>query len=210
MRYEQRSRRPLIILIILAIAVAAGFLVDFLVTLVEKSIYPREFETYVVASAADYGVPEEVVFSLIKCESDFESGAVSHAGAIGLCQLMPDTFEWLTNDILFEHLEPGMIYDPETNIRYGVCYLSRLYDRYGDWSLAFAAYNAGPGRVDEWLEDPAYADGEGGLKKIPFRETRKYVEKMEKCWKMYERLYAEDTPVDTVDTVALTDTAITP
>ncbi len=191
MRYEQRSRRPLIIVLILVIAVAAGFLADLLITLVEKAIYPRKFEAYVEVSSETYGVPEEMIYALIKCESGFDSGAVSHAGAVGLCQLMPDTFEWLTDDILYEHLEPGMLYDPETNIRYGVCYLARLYDRYADWSLAFAAYNAGPGRVDEWLEDPDYADGEGGLKKIPFRETRQYVEKLEKAWAKYEALYGE-------------------
>ncbi len=191
MRYEQRTRRPLIIVLILVIAVAAGFLTDLLITLVEKAIYPIKFESYVEDAAAEYGVPEEIVYALIECESNFDSGAVSRAGAVGLCQLLPETFDWLTNDILYEHLAPGMLYDPETNIRYGVYYLSRLYDRYADWSLVFAAYNAGPGRVDEWLENPDYADGEGGLKKIPFRETRQYVEKMEKAWAKYEELYGE-------------------
>ena len=107
-------------------------------------------------------------------------------------QLMPDTFTWLTNEILFDHLESGMLYDPETNIKYGTYYLSRLYDRYGDWELALAAYNGGPGNVDEWLADPAYSDGEGGLSKIPFRETRRYVKKVTDAREVYERLYEKN------------------
>ncbi len=193
MKFDRRNPPKALVIVILAvIAVGVGFLFDFLLTLLEKQIYPQDYATYVEASAEAYGVPEEVVYALIKCESDFDSGAVSRAGAVGLCQLMPDTFLWLTDDILYDHFEVGMLYDPETNIRYGVCYLSRLYDRFGDWSLAFAAYNAGPTRVSEWLEDPAYADGEGGLKKIPFRETRQYVKKMNKVWAKYEKLYGTD------------------
>ena len=60
-----------------------------------------------------------------RTESGFDSGAVSSAGAVGLMQLMPATFEWLTDGMLFEHLEPGMLYDPETNVRYGCFYLRR-------------------------------------------------------------------------------------
>ena len=104
-------------------------------------------------------------------------------------QMMPDTFAWLTDEILFEHLESGMLYDPETNIKYGTYLLSRFYDRYGDWELTLAAYNGGVGNVDSWLEDPEYCDGEGGLKKIPFKETRNYVKKVTDARDTYERLY---------------------
>ena len=111
--------------------------------------------------------------------------------------MMPETFEWLTDEILFDHLESGMLYDPETNIKYGTYLLSRFYDRYGDWELVFAAYNGGVGNVDEWLEDPEYADGDGGLKKIPFKETRQYVKKVTDAWDMYERLYGEEYETET-------------
>ncbi len=190
MKWSRYNPPPVVIILLMAaIAVGMGFLADFLITCIEKKTYPQDYATYVEAAAETYSVPEEIIYALIKCESDFDSGSVSSAGAVGLCQLMPETFQWLTDEILFEHCEPGMLYDPETNIRYGVCYLARLYDQFGDWSLAFAAYNAGPTRVGEWLDDPAYADGEGGLKKIPFRETRQYVKKMERAWAKYEKLY---------------------
>ncbi len=195
MKFDRRNPpKALVIALLAVIAIGVGFLADQLITLVEKQIYPKDYAAYVEAAAEAYSIPEEVIYAMIKCESNFDSSAVSSAGAVGLCQLMPDTFLWLTDDILHEHFEPGMLYDPETNIRYGVCYLARLYDRFGDWELALAAYNAGPGRVDEWLSDPAYADGEGGLKKIPFRETRNHVKKVNKTWAKYEKLYGTREP----------------
>lgn len=183
--------RGLVILLLAVAAIGLGFLFDFIITAFERQAYPRDYAEYVEVYAEEYGVPESLVFAVIRTESDFDSGAVSHVGAVGLMQILPDTFTWLTDEILFDHLDEGMLYDPETNVKYGTYYLSRLYDRYGDWKLALAAYNGGPGNVDEWLEDPAYADGEGGLKHIPFKETRRYVKKVADARDMYERLYEE-------------------
>ena len=190
MRFDWKNPpKGLVIAVIVLISIGLGFFADFIVTCCEKSAYPRGYSEYVTIYAEKYGVPETLVYAVIRTESDFESGAVSGAGAVGLMQLMPSTFKWLTDDMLFEHLESGMLYDPETNIRYGTYCLSYLYDRYGRWDLAIAAYNGGLGNVDEWLEDDRYADGEGGLKRIPFKETRQFVSRVTEAWEMYERLY---------------------
>ena len=130
-----------------------------------------------------------MVYAVIKTESDFDSAAVSKKGAVGLMQFMPSTFSWITDEMLFEHLADGMRYDPETSVRYGAWLLSHLYKRYGNWQVALAAYNAGIGNVDKWLDDPQYADGAGGLKSIPFKETRNYVKKVTKAMATYDRLY---------------------
>ena len=105
--------------------------------------------------------------------------------------MMPSTFRWLTEDILVESLEDEALYDPEVSIRYGVYYLRRMYDRYGDWETALASYNAGSGRVDGWLEDPSLTDSKGDLivDCIPFEETRNYVKKVVKAYDAYCRLY---------------------
>ena len=186
---SQGSRRAPVIVLLAVIAIGLGFLGDFIMTCIEKNAYPREYAEYVEIYAQKYGVPESLVFAVIHTESGFDSGAVSSAGAVGLMQMTPDTFAWLTDEILFEHLENGMLYDPETNIKYGTYLLSRFYDRYGDWKLTLAAYNGGVGNVDSWLKDPEYSDGEGGLKKIPFKETRNYVKKVADAKDTYERLY---------------------
>ena len=141
--------------------------------------------------AEEYGVPEHIVYAVIKTESGFDASAQSGAGAIGLMQLMPDTFEWLTDSKLCEYLDRGMMYDPDTNIRYGVYYLSYLFGRYRDWSTALAAYNAGPGNVDEWLADAEYSSDGVTLKRIPFKETRNYVKKVNIASEKYKSLYYE-------------------
>ena len=190
MKFDGKNPGRAVVIVLLAVlAIGMGFLADFIITCFEKTAYPRDYAEFVEVYAEAYGVPETVVYAVIRTESDFDSGVVSSAGAIGLMQMMPDTL--LTDEILFDHLDIGMLYDPETNIKYGTYYLSRLYDRYGDWDLTFAAYNGGPGNVDEWLADSEYADGDGGLKEIPFRETRNYVKKVNSALKKYERLYGD-------------------
>lgn len=203
MRMDWRNPpRAAVIALLAAVAIGMGFLADLVITGFEKKSYPREYAEYVEAYAELYGVPETMVFAVIRTESGFDSGAVSSAGAVGLMQMMPETFIWLTDEILFDHLDEGMLYDPETNVRYGTYLLSRFYDRYGDWELALAAYNGGPGNLDEWLADPDYADGEGGLKEIPFRETRQYVKKVLDARDMYERLYGEEYEKESVPPAA--------
>lgn len=184
-----RPSKAIVIAAILAISVVLGFLFDLACTGVEKLIYPRKYSDYVEIYAEQYDIPPHVLYAVIKTESGFDSAAVSQKGAVGLMQFMPDTFSWITDEMLFEHLADGMRYDPETSVRYGAWLLSHLYKRYGDWSVALAAYNAGIGTVDGWLEDPEYADGEGGLKSIPYKETRNYVKKVTKAKATYDRLY---------------------
>ena len=192
---RKKTNYGLIVLIVLIISILFGLLFDVAMTLVEKQIYqkPREYVGYVETYSAEFGVPADLVWSVMKTESGFDSSAVSYKGAVGLMQMMPSTFEWLTDDILREYLGVGMLYDPETNIKYCTYYLSRLYNRFGDWDTALAAYNGGEGNVSEWLEDKRYSDDGKRLKtdKIPeeFSETKNYVKKVNKALEKYKELY---------------------
>jgi soluble lytic murein transglycosylase len=180
----------IIVLIILAISIAFGFIFDFTLTQVERLIYPKpsEYAEYVNKYSTKYEVPEEIVWAVIKTESDFDSSAVSNKGAIGLMQMLPDTFEWLSADILHEYHESGMLYHPETNIKYGTYYLSRLYNHFGDWDTAIAAYNGGEGNVSNWMGD----DGKLTINEIPLEyiETSTYVIKVNFRAERYKKLYA--------------------
>lgn len=180
-------------------AVIALLLVCVLVVILtrdplQKQLYPRHYTEYVTRYAEKYDVPANLIYAVIDTESGFRADAISPVGAVGLMQLMPVTFEWLTEYQLREDLPARNISDPETNVRYGVFYLRWLYDRYGHWAEACAAYNAGHGKVDKWLQDGNLTDKDGRLllDRIPVGETRAYVKKVENAYNAYARLYRSD------------------
>ena len=187
-KYKNAALRSAVILVILVLSVIVGFVYQAVSDRAERARYPRQYSEFVEKYSGEYGVPEYVIDATVKVESGFDSGAKSEAGALGLMQIMPDTFDWLVS-LTQDGYETGMLYDPETNIKYGTYYLSYLYLKYSDWETAFAAYNAGPANVDGWLENPEYCDENGGLEKIPIDETAKYVKKVSSASKVYQKLY---------------------
>ena len=157
MRYKNAVVRSIVIISILLLSMLCGFLFQLIWDKVDRINYPREYSDIVDVYSYEFGVPEHIVYSIIKVESDFESGAVSEVGAVGLMQLMPETFVWLTTEN-GENLDSATLYDPETNIKYGTYYLSKLYQQFGTWDEVFAAYNAGPTKVKKWLSDDEYSE----------------------------------------------------
>ncbi|MEM6694138.1 MAG: lytic transglycosylase domain-containing protein [Pseudomonadota bacterium] len=105
------------------------------------------------AAARKYGVPEDLFLRLVQQESGWKPQIVSHKGAYGLAQLMPETARFLGVDAK----------DPAQNLDGGARYLKMQFDRFKDWRLALAAYNAGPGAVEKYDGIP------------PFDETQNYV-----------------------------------
>lgn len=176
-----------IILISFAISIVFGFLFDFAVSQIEFAIYPKapEYAVSVERYSERFNVPEELIWAVIKTESGFNSSAVSDKGAVGLMQLTESTFNEISTQRLKEGLDPGMRYDPDTNIRYGTYYLSYLYARYNNWDAALAAYNGGLGNVDDWVD----GNGKLSVNDIPFKETRNYVKKVNRAREKYEDLY---------------------
>ena len=176
------------LIICLAALLAFAIVAVFFASDMQKKLYPREFEEYVSKYCQEYDVPEPLVYAVIKTESSFNPNAHSHAGAYGLMQLIPDTLDWLSR-LLDEAAPTGEITDPETNIKYGTYYLRHLYDRFGSWDTALAAYNAGHGRVGSWLKDSRYSDDGVNLKNIPIEETYNYVNKVNELQKKYQEIY---------------------
>lgn len=178
-RNKKRIRKKLLSIIIpLVLIVLFAFAAIIAVSELEKQFYPREYKDYVEQYADEYDVPPELVYAVIQTESNFEVNARSGAGAQGLMQLMPETLEWISRNLLKEPEPTGDILDPETNIKYGTYYLHYLKERFGNWETAVAAYNAGHNRVESWLSDSRYSDDGETLKHIPITETRNYVEKV--------------------------------
>jgi D-alanyl-D-alanine carboxypeptidase len=101
---------------------------------------------YVREASARYGVPEQWIRAVMRQESDGHEQAVSSAGAMGLMQIMPDTYD----DLRRRHALGDDPFEPHDNIMGGAAYIRELYDRYGAPGF-LAAYNAGPSRLDDYL-----------------------------------------------------------
>jgi len=152
--------------------------------------YPTEHKLTVEKYAQMYGIEEELVYAVIKAESNFDESAVSQKGAVGLMQIMESTGEWAAEKIGLNNYTKESLYNPEINIEIGCFYLSYLLDLYGnDVRCAVAAYNAGQANVDKWLGDEMYSKDGKSLDKIPFGETAKYVKKVMGNVKIYDFLY---------------------
>lgn len=108
------------------------------------------------AAARRHGIPEDLFLRLITQESGWNPGAVSHAGAQGLAQLMPDTAALLGVDADI----------PSENLDGGARYLARQYQAFGSWRLALAAYNAGPEAVTSHGGIPPYAETQNYVRVI--------------------------------------------
>lgn len=137
--------------------------------------------------SAEYEIPKEIIFAVIKTESSYQYDAVSSKGAVGLMQIMPDTFDWLLTKT-GEDLSQSELYDPKTNIKYGTYLLSILYKELAIWDHVYAAYNAGIGNVRNWLKNEEYTKN-GLLVEVPFHETSKYIVKINEAKNMYNKLY---------------------
>ncbi len=174
--------------IILAIA-ALYFTVGDGKILVLKRIYPIKYQEYVESYAQMYSLDKNLIYALIKVESNFDKDAVSAAGAKGLMQIMDITAADCNKKEGLGYNIPEDLFVPEKNIRLGCYYISQLLSIYGNIELAVTAYNGGTGNVTKWLKDEELSDGEGGLAVIPYDETRKYVKKVFNAFDMYNKVY---------------------
>lgn len=158
---------------------------------IKQSFYPQKYNLYVEKYAEEYGVDKLFVYSIIKAESNFEEEVLSTKGAVGLMQIMPQTAEEIAKKLELEEYSAEMLYQPETNIKIGCFYLGYLLEKYsGSYISAAAAYNAGHGNVDSWLA--IWQTDEVSVERIPFGETKKYVEKVENYYNKYKELYKEE------------------
>ena len=154
-------------------------------------LYPYPYRATVERYARTYGVDSSLAAGVIHAESRFQCTAQSHRGAVGLMQLMPDTGEWIAGQVDNDyHFSISKLQNPETNIRYGIWYLASLQKEFdGNDVLALAAYNAGRGNVQEWMDEYGWTRSFSSVKDIPYAETREYVARVLKYQKKYQTLY---------------------
>ncbi|MFT0211047.1 transglycosylase SLT domain-containing protein [Pseudomonas sp. F1_0610] len=136
-------------------------------------VYQQQFRD----NAKQRGLLTSWVIAITRQESGFMADAKSHAGAMGLMQVMPATARETARRYGITLSHPQKALEPETNIQIGTAYLSQVSNMFkGNRILASAAYNAGPGRVRQWLKDADHLPYDVWVESIPFDETRQYVQ----------------------------------
>ena len=156
-----------------------------------KKIYKIKYQEYVEKYSEEYLVDPYLIYAIIKAESNFNEGALSNKGATGLMQLMDNTAKEVAENVVMEYESGITLYNPEKNIKLGIVYFANLKSIYKVDSVALAAYNAGSGNVNKWIDqDIIKADG-SDIENIPFKETNTYVRKILKDYEIYKKLYKD-------------------
>lgn len=165
-------------------------LILFAYQVILPHMLPTEYKETVEKYADMYDVEESLIFAVIFCESRFAPEAHSTAGARGLMQVTTETGWWAASYIDFLDSETMDLTDPDTNIAIGTWYLHWLEDKFdGVQPTILAAYNAGHGKVAQWLADKEYSEDGYNLESIPFPETSGYVKKVALMQKLYRICY---------------------
>jgi soluble lytic murein transglycosylase len=198
-RAPQRRRALLrrVVWLLGTVAVAAVAVAAIVAPGVDKAVkeiaLPLRHEDIIRQQAADKGLDPALIAGVIYAESRFRD-QTSHAGAKGLMQLLPSTADDIARKSGGTAFVQGDLADPQVNISYGSFYLRYLLRRYGgNVVLAVAAYNAGEGRVDEWVFAARHRGEEfDHARHIPFPETRHYVQQVLEMRGRYRERYRQE------------------
>ena len=182
------KNKKLIIIFLLFILIFVFLFKDNLL----KILYPKTYKEVVSVYEEKYNVEQNLIFAVIKAESNFNKNATSNRNAIGLMQVMEETAKDVANrnkiEINSDNLKEELC-DVYKNIEIGTCYLSTLIQKYQNKEVALAAYNAGTGTVDGWIEKGIIQKDGTDIENIPYKETNNYVRKILRDYKIYEDLY---------------------
>lgn len=171
---------PLVIILITLIAIDIYFRIS----------YPLSYTNIIKKYSKQFDVDPYLVAAIINVESSFDKDAISSKEARGLMQISPTTGQWAAEILSLEDFTLDMLFNPEVNVMIGTWYINILSKEFNDnLQLILAAYNGGSGNVNRWLEDEKYCGDGGSLKKIPFKETEQYVDKVMENYKIYRKLY---------------------
>jgi soluble lytic murein transglycosylase len=192
-----RIKRRRLGVLVAALAVGA-FLVALVTGLgplgdaVREITLPLRHEDIIRQQAADKDLDPALIAAVIYEESRFRD-QTSHAGARGLMQLTPDTANFIARHSGGNRFEQADLATPQINISYGSYYLRYLLDHYeGDEGAALAAYNAGIGTVDRWVQDAGGIESFDADSHVGYPETRAYVENVLERRGEYRDHYGDD------------------
>lgn len=161
-----------------------------------NSAYPRAYLKNVDRWSSKYSVSPELIWSIMKQESQFKRDAISPVGALGLMQVMPMTGYKVSGLLGINDFNPQQLLEPDRAVQIGSAYLSRLMKKFnGQVGLVAAAYNAGPHRSDLWISAFGHLSVDEFVEHIPFAETRNYVKKVLNNQQIYREFYKKDKKI---------------
>lgn len=151
-----------------------------------------EYRELILQYSKEYNLYPGMIAAVIRAESSFRPDADASGRARGLMQLTPETAGWIAAELQEEDYSFDMMFDPDSNVRYGCWYLSYLRKMFdGDPVCMIAAYHAGQKTVQSWLSDPEISEDGVTIAagKIPDEMTKQYVQRVLKGYWYYEKLY---------------------
>jgi soluble lytic murein transglycosylase len=158
-------------------------------------LFPLPLQEDLFKAARESNLDPYLVAGLIRQESEFNPAVISHAHAFGLMQIMPATGSILARQQGIAPFNSSMLFDPRVSLRLGTAYLRAQLDRWnGNLEQTLAAYNAGPGRVQQWTANTHFREPAEFVESIPFTETRDYVQSVLRNAAVYRQLYSAGTP----------------
>ena len=188
-----RRRALLLVLTLLGSAAVAVAVLPHLGDAVKEITLPLRHEDIIRQQAREKDLDPALIAAVIYAESHFRDGQVSSAGALGLMQLTPETAHDIAKRSGGSGFTTEDLATPQVNISYGAFYLRYLRGRFGgNTALMLAAYNAGEGNVDRWLNEAVAAERDFKVQDIPVPETRAYVEKVLDAQRDYRANYASE------------------
>lgn len=192
MNIERKKAMTIIGIVIFALTLIIILCTSGVTRVAYRLVYKKEYSEYVEKYSKKYNVDENLVYAVMKVESNFNVNAESGKGAVGLMQLMQTT----AKDVVKQtDIEVGnstikeILLNSESNINIGTKYLSILLKKYKNVELAITAYNAGIGTVDNWVEKGILKDDGSDVENIPYLETNTYVRRILRDYKIYENIY---------------------
>lgn len=177
MKLSVKQKVSILVLVAVFILIIAAVLFFY-------AMFPKKYERVIQEFSQEFGVDGDLVYAVVRTESNFRADAVSRRGAVGLMQIMPSTAEFICQT-LGEKLDLNV---PEDNLRMGIWYISYLEKKFDHTDAVLAAYNAGEGTVLGWIRN-GYAGEKGELTDIPYQETKIYVRKVNFFYNCYKMLY---------------------
>jgi soluble lytic murein transglycosylase len=154
--------------------------------------YPTPYLETVSKYSEQYNVETPLIYAIMKAESNFDTVAISSAGAYGLMQILPTTGDLINITVKYPNYTSSLLLTTDCNIKFGTYFLRWLMNRPNlydglSYDNVIAAYNAGHSKVESWLANPLYSSDQKTLSVIPFDETASYVKTVNSYYYEYKK-----------------------